>query len=440
MRKAQALIALTGSALLLTACGGGGSSGGTSNQSPVASFTATPTTGQAPLAVALDASASRDPDGSITSYGWIFGDSSTGSGGPAASHTYQSPGTYTITLNVVDDRGTVGSTTRTVTVSVGPAPTNVIVSGRITYDRVPFSRLSGSGLDYAGTEQRPARGVVVELVRSDGTIATSTTTDQSGNYSLVAPVSTTVFVRAKAQWSQQANTVSVRNNTNGNALYAVEGGSFNTGTTNQTRNLHAPSGWASFGGTSYVSPRLAAPFAVLDTITRAIEFLANAGVADLAAGGIALNVYWSTLNRPSDTFNASTGNIITTLYRPTDSSGGPAGIYVLGTENNDTDEYDQHIVAHEVMHYWEDKYARSDTPGGSHSIGEKLDPRLAFGEGFANAFAGMVLGDPEYRDSFGRSQGEDGGFSLEANSYRGILGWQPGWFDEGSVHSASVWP
>lgn len=429
-------LAIAMGSLTLAACGGGGGdSGGGSNQPPSASFTATPTTGQAPLTVSLDASASRDPDGSIASYNWIFGDNSTGSGGPTATHIFQSAGTYTITLNVQDNRGAVGSTTRQVTVSAGPAPANVVVSGRITYDRVPFSLTFGSGLDYARTEQKPARGVVVEIVRSNGSVANSVTTDESGNYSTSAPANTDVLVRAKAQWSTEGNLITVRNNTNSNAVYGVEGSTFNTQAVNHTRNLHAPSGWASFGGTSYVSARLAAPFAVLDTISRAIQFLADAQVLDLSTGEVNLNVYWSTQNRPSDTFDAAAGNIVTTTYRPADSSGGPAGIYVLGVENNDTDEYDQHIVAHEVMHYWEDKYARSDTPGGSHSIGEKLDLRLAFGEGFANAFAGMVLDDPEYRDSFGRSQGEDGGFSLDSNNFRGIAGWEPGWFDEGSVLS-----
>ncbi|MCB4791770.1 MAG: PKD domain-containing protein, partial [Elusimicrobia bacterium] len=36
----------------------------------MASFTAAPTTGQAPLTVSFNASASSDPDGSITSYSW----------------------------------------------------------------------------------------------------------------------------------------------------------------------------------------------------------------------------------------------------------------------------------------------------------------------------------------------------------------------------------
>ncbi len=70
------------------------------NKPPTASFTATPTD----LAVAFDASASADVDGTVASYAWDFGDSSSGSG-VKPSHTYGSAGTYTVKLTVTDDKG-----------------------------------------------------------------------------------------------------------------------------------------------------------------------------------------------------------------------------------------------------------------------------------------------------------------------------------------------
>jgi PKD repeat protein len=88
-----------------------GSTGNPPNQAPVASFTATPTD----LKVAVDASASSDPEGGALTYAWTFGPGATASG-PTAEYTYPAAGTYTVSLTVTDPAGATGTTTRTVTV------------------------------------------------------------------------------------------------------------------------------------------------------------------------------------------------------------------------------------------------------------------------------------------------------------------------------------
>ncbi|MBI4606321.1 MAG: CotH kinase family protein [Planctomycetes bacterium] len=91
------------------------------NQSPVASFSAHPTSGSAPLQVALDASASSDPDGTISAYAWDFGDGASGTG-RVAIHTYLEPGEYALTLTVRDDDGSAAMSARTITVLEDPGP------------------------------------------------------------------------------------------------------------------------------------------------------------------------------------------------------------------------------------------------------------------------------------------------------------------------------
>ena len=67
----------------------------------------------------FDGSASYDPNGTIVSYEWGFGDGNTGSG-ETTSHHYATPGTYTVTLTVTDDFGISCSNTTEVEVYEWP--------------------------------------------------------------------------------------------------------------------------------------------------------------------------------------------------------------------------------------------------------------------------------------------------------------------------------
>lgn len=70
------------------------------------------------LAVRVDGSTSTDPDGSVASWAWDFGDGSTGTGA-IATRTYAAAGTYPIKLTVTDDRGATSSKTLQTTLT-GP--------------------------------------------------------------------------------------------------------------------------------------------------------------------------------------------------------------------------------------------------------------------------------------------------------------------------------
>ncbi|HTO01295.1 MAG TPA: PKD domain-containing protein [Microthrixaceae bacterium] len=94
---------------------------GQPNQLPTASFTASLTSGQAPLAVGFNASASNDPDGSIASYAWNFGDGTTATG-VIPSKTFLAGGTFVVALTVTDNRGGTASSTQTITVAAAPGP------------------------------------------------------------------------------------------------------------------------------------------------------------------------------------------------------------------------------------------------------------------------------------------------------------------------------
>jgi hypothetical protein len=92
---------------------------------PIGSFTATPDEGLAPVAIMFDASSSYDCDGSIASYAWNYGDGATGSG-VSATHTYSSPGQYTVTLTLTDSEGYTTATSRVVKACPGLSSVSVV--------------------------------------------------------------------------------------------------------------------------------------------------------------------------------------------------------------------------------------------------------------------------------------------------------------------------
>ena len=67
-------------------------------------------------ALDMTAAASFDPNGSVVSYQWLFGDGSSASS-QTVSHTYTHDGTYTVTLVVTDNDGLTDTVTTTATVN-----------------------------------------------------------------------------------------------------------------------------------------------------------------------------------------------------------------------------------------------------------------------------------------------------------------------------------
>jgi len=92
------------------------------NLHPIASFTAAPNSGNSPLSVDFDASASSDPDGTIDAYLWNFGDGQTASATvPTLTHIYtnvqSNPQVYTAILTVTDNDGADDTAVQNITVN-----------------------------------------------------------------------------------------------------------------------------------------------------------------------------------------------------------------------------------------------------------------------------------------------------------------------------------
>jgi PKD repeat protein len=98
-----------------------GTAQASASQPPVAVMSASPTSGVVPLPVNFSGTGSSDPDGTIVSYTWNFGDGTGQTGGATAQRTYATSGTYTATLTVTDNTGLTG--TKAVTIDARPQAT-----------------------------------------------------------------------------------------------------------------------------------------------------------------------------------------------------------------------------------------------------------------------------------------------------------------------------
>ncbi|MGH7740978.1 MAG: PKD domain-containing protein, partial [Candidatus Eiseniibacteriota bacterium] len=122
------------------------------NIPPSGSLVATPNSGVAPLGVTLDASGSYDPDGSVTSYTFDFGDGSPVVGPQSLSsvtHTYLK-GNWVAIVTVTDNNGSTAQGAANVTVTgsnLGPVATIVSPAGDLAIAAGQAVQLTGTAID-----------------------------------------------------------------------------------------------------------------------------------------------------------------------------------------------------------------------------------------------------------------------------------------------------
>jgi hypothetical protein len=296
------------------------------------------------------------------------------------------------------------------------------LSGAVTFDRAPAltRALGGNLLDYSHLATLPARRILVQAIDvSSGRSVAQALTDDLGRYTLQVPAGRSVKVRALAISRVSAAApdgtapdhcngaswdIEVVDNTRSKAGYALEDGTVYSAA-GSAGTTHAP---LTFRSGAYTN-RAAAPFALLDTMLKEVEMLCEAYPSVSLP---LLYVNWSAGN-VNVSGDLAAGQIGTSFYQ---NNSGQSELYLLGRADVDTDEYDEHVVAHEFGHFVDDRVYRSDIHAGAHVIGsnygDTLDPTCAFGEGFASAMAAFALNDPVYVDTTG--PGQAGGWEFSA--------------------------
>lgn len=192
MKLRTALVATTAMAVAIVAAACAPPATGPTeptNKAPIADIAASDLTGPAPLTVSFNAGGSVDPDGTIVSYKWDFGDTATANG-VTAVHTF-APGTWTVQLQVTDNAGAIATTSSTiVATNTAPVadfsitPPTGIAPLNATFDASTLSTdVDGTIVSYAWTfgDLGAATGATVTKSVPAGTFnVTLTVTDNNG--------------------------------------------------------------------------------------------------------------------------------------------------------------------------------------------------------------------------------------------------------------------
>lgn len=247
---------------------------------------------------------------------------------------------------------------------------------------------------------RPIRFAEVAVKDSNGVIAQCAETRADGSFTFELPRGTgnyTVEVRSRAKNAR--SYAYVLDNPDDNMQHAV------------TSTVQTDDSSSLFVRARVHEGSLGGAFNILDQLLNAQDYLRaeTAGCNDPTSANFfpgcvpflnapLVSVYWSPGVSPG-IYVGTTGSISFYLN-------GKRELYLQGGENgnitsSDMDQFDNSVIIHEYAHFLEDVYGRPDSPGGSHNGDSIIDPRLAWGEGWANFFQAAVTGDPTYRDTYG---------------------------------------
>jgi hypothetical protein len=252
----------------------------------------------------------------------------------------------------------------------------------------------------------PIRSARVEVVdRSSQAIVAVSEADRYGRFRVPVPFEADLTVRILSRL--RSGDLRVVDNTNSDALYGIAA----------DVDARQPVSRVILADNS----RLSGAFNILEMVQRSNDTLQ---AADPSIVPPTINIFWSSLNTPRSG-NVRDGLVGTTYFNYLNNTA-----YILGDRNVDSDEFDDSVIVHEYGHLLASRFSRDDSPGAAHGVGDMLDPRVAWSEGWANFFSSAVRNDEFFRDSVGVSGSNLLKYDLEDNVPPGD---NPGYWSEASV-------
>ena len=236
-----------------------------------------------------------------------------------------------------------------------------------------------NGLDPARTVMVPIRSARVEVWDPVTQQPVSISeTDDEGAFRIVIPENRGgLVVRVLSRF--RSSEVRVLDNMSGGRLYVLTQDIGDPRNTDEIEIID--------------TTRLSGAFNILDNVQRGNALIA---FSDPQLNPPPLTIYWSEKNNESILARLTGNSVRSTFFNPLTGTA-----YILGDRSTDSDEFDDSVILHEYAHMLAARFSRDDSPGGPHNMGEILDPRLAWSEGWANFFSSAVRGTSIYIDSKG---------------------------------------
>ena len=292
-----------------------------------------------------------------------------------------------------------------VTLRVAPSDNLFVqnISGQAFYQKID---VTDAGLDLNHPVMVPIRNARIEVLsRSSQSIVSVSQTDQAGHFEV--PVSFDANLTVRVVSRLRTAGLRVADNTNLNAIYPI--------------SIDIDGRQPNLGVVLADTSRVSGAFNILEIVQRANETIRG---ADPSIDPPPLTIFWSTKNTRR-TGNIAQGFVGTSFFNVANNTA-----YILGDRNDDSDEFDDSVIAHEYGHMIAARFSRDDSPGGETHLGDVLDPRVAWSEGWANFFSAVVRNDSIWRDDSGPSGVNVYRFDLRD---RIPAGDRPGYWSETSV-------
>ena len=292
--------------------------GGGTNQTPTAQAGG-PYSGTAGSAISFSSTGSSDPDGSIATYSWTFGDGATSSQANP-SHSYAAAGSYTATLTVTDNQGAQATDQAAVTVASAGGGNQAPVANA----GGPYSGTVGASVSFSSAGSSDPDGSIASYSWSFGDGGSSSDPNPAHAYAAAGSYTATLTVTDNlgATGSAQA-AVTVTGGSNAPFAWTSSFGGFEqvlgtyplTITLNLSSDIPETSGPEALG--SYTVDSLVWDPAVLEYHSLAFGSGGGSFNTTNATGGCKCKLVFNG----SPTSNTGVVTVATVRFRPVGSTG-----------------------------------------------------------------------------------------------------------------------